>query len=45
MTRSRPIGITILAVLSGIAAVLAAIHTLQYLHRCLGPSAPLASQR
>ena len=26
MTRSRPIGIAILAVLSGIAAVLAAIH-------------------
>lgn len=32
MTQHRPIGITILAILSGIAAVLAAIHTLQYLH-------------
>ena len=32
MTRSRPIGITILAILSGVAAVIAAIHTLQYLH-------------
>jgi hypothetical protein len=32
VTQHRPIGITILAILSGIAAVLAAIHTLQYLH-------------
>jgi The Golgi pH Regulator (GPHR) Family N-terminal len=32
MTRHRPIGITILAILSGIAAVIAGIHTLQYLH-------------
>ena len=32
MTQHRPIGITILAILSGIAAVIAAIHTLQYLH-------------
>lgn len=32
MTRHRPIGITILAIVSGIAAVIAAIHTLQYLH-------------
>jgi hypothetical protein len=32
MARHRPIGISILAVLSGIAMVIAAIHTLQYLH-------------
>jgi len=32
MTQHRPIGITILAVLSGIAAIISAIHTLQYLH-------------
>ena len=31
-TKARPIGVTILAILSGIAAVLAAIHTLQFLH-------------
>ena len=30
-TKSRPIGVTILAILSGIAAVLAAIHALQFL--------------
>ena len=29
--RARPIGVTILAILAGIAAVLAAIHTLQFL--------------
>jgi hypothetical protein len=32
MTRHRPIGVTILALLSGLAALFAAIHTLQYLH-------------
>ena len=32
MTKHRPIGVTILAVLVGIAAVLAVIHTLQMLH-------------
>lgn len=32
MTAHRPIGITILAIFSGIAAVIAGIHTLQYLH-------------
>ncbi len=32
MTAHRPIGITILAILSAIAAIIAAIHTLQYLH-------------
>lgn len=32
MTRHRPFGITILAILSGLAAIIAAIHTLQYLH-------------
>jgi hypothetical protein len=32
MTRSRPIGVTILAILAGVAAVVAGIHTLQYLH-------------
>jgi hypothetical protein len=31
MTPHRPIGITILSVLAGAAAVIAAIHTLQYL--------------
>jgi hypothetical protein len=38
----RPIGITILAILAGIATVIAAIHTLQYLHLFpffLGPMA------
>jgi hypothetical protein len=29
--RERPLGVTILAILAGIAAVLAAIHTLQFL--------------
>jgi hypothetical protein len=40
VTQHRPIGISILAVLSAIAAILAAIHTLQYLHLfpfALGP--------
>jgi hypothetical protein len=32
MTRSRPIGVTIIAILAGIAAVIAIIHTLQLLH-------------
>jgi hypothetical protein len=32
MTPHRPIGITILAILSAIAAIIGAIHTLQYLH-------------
>src|SRR5262245_66567162 len=32
MTRHRPFGISVLAVLSGIAMVIAAIHTLHYLH-------------
>src|SRR5579871_6565986 len=32
MTQHRPIGITILAILSAIAAIIGAIHTLQYLH-------------
>jgi hypothetical protein len=32
MTRSRPIGVTLLAILAGVAAVVAAIHTLQFLH-------------
>jgi hypothetical protein len=32
MTRDRPVGISILAVLAAIAAVFAAINTLQYLH-------------
>jgi hypothetical protein len=31
MERDRPIGVTILAVLAGIAAVIAAYHTLQFL--------------
>src|SRR5215471_13117388 len=30
-TKERPIGVTILAILSGIAAVIAAIHALQFL--------------
>ena len=29
--RARPIGVTILAILAGVAAVLAAIHALQFL--------------
>ena len=32
MTRSRPFGISVLAVLAGLAGVIAAYHTLQYLH-------------
>jgi hypothetical protein len=32
MTRHRPLGITILAIVAGIAGVIAAYHTLQYLH-------------
>jgi hypothetical protein len=32
VTRHRPIGITIIAILAAIATVIAAIHTLQYLH-------------
>lgn len=32
MTHSRPFGITILAIVAGIAGVIAAYHTLQYLH-------------
>jgi len=32
MTTTRPIGVTILAILAVIAAVIAGIHTLQYLH-------------
>jgi hypothetical protein len=32
MARHRPIGITILAVLTGLAALVAVWHTLQYLH-------------
>jgi The Golgi pH Regulator (GPHR) Family N-terminal len=42
MTRSRPVGVTILAVLAGIAALIAVYHTLQYLHILpfwLGPMA------
>jgi len=31
MSKDRPFGVTVLAVLAGIAAVLAAIHTLQFL--------------
>jgi hypothetical protein len=41
-TSQRPIGITIIAVLAGVAAVVAAFHTLQYLHLLpftLGPVA------
>ena len=32
VTRHRPIGITVLAVLAGLAALVALWHTLQYLH-------------
>ena len=32
MTRSRPFGVTVLAILAGLAGVVAAYHTLQYLH-------------
>jgi hypothetical protein len=32
MTRSRPLGVTVLAILAGIAGVVAAYHTFQYLH-------------
>jgi hypothetical protein len=32
MTQHRPIGITLLAIVAGIAAAIAAIHTLQFLH-------------
>ena len=32
MTRSRPFGITLLAVVAALAGVVAAYHTLQYLH-------------
>jgi hypothetical protein len=32
MTRHRPFGITILAIVAGVAGVIAAYHTLQYLH-------------
>jgi len=32
MKRSRPFGVTILAIVAGIAGVVAAYHTLQYLH-------------
>ncbi len=32
MKRSRPLGVSILAILAGIAGVVAAYHTLQYLH-------------
>ncbi|HEY3149860.1 MAG TPA: hypothetical protein VGJ75_26080 [Dongiaceae bacterium] len=32
MTRHRPIGITILAILAGIATLIAALHTLQFAH-------------
>jgi hypothetical protein len=42
MTRSRPVGVTILAILAGIAALFAVYHTLQYLHILpfwLGPMA------
>ena len=31
-TKSRPLGITIIAILAGLAAVMAIIHTLQMLH-------------
>jgi len=31
VTKERPLGVTILAILAGVAAVLAAIHTLQFL--------------
>ncbi|MBV9327287.1 MAG: hypothetical protein JO352_26365 [Chloroflexi bacterium] len=42
MTPHRPIGITIIAILAAIATIIAAIHTLQYLHILpffLGPMA------
>ncbi len=32
MSKKRPLGITILAVLVALAAVVAAYHTLQFLH-------------
>jgi hypothetical protein len=32
MVRARPFGVTVLAILAGIAGVVAAYHTLQYLH-------------
>jgi len=32
MKRRRPFGVTVLAIVAGIAGVLAAYHTLQYLH-------------
>lgn len=32
MTKKRPFGVTLLAILAGIAAVIAIIHTLQMLH-------------
>ncbi len=32
MVRARPFGVTLLAILAGIAGVVAAYHTLQYLH-------------
>jgi hypothetical protein len=32
MTRSRPVGVTILAILAAVAALIAVYHTLQYLH-------------
>jgi hypothetical protein len=42
MTRHRPIGVTILAILAGIAGFVSVVHTLQYLHLMpffLGPLA------
>ena len=32
MTKSRPIGVTILAILAALGAIMAIIHTLQMLH-------------
>lgn len=32
MTQSRPLGVTLIALLAGLQAVLAGYHTLQYLH-------------